>query len=719
DNVNIKDEHILYISSKVELNKTSDEYNILNKNNITENDLDNIKKEMYEFATKEATTSFIKEKLAIIQQIFQDTDKNFINSLGKLDESITITNHNITHFNKAKKEIKKDLESMLNGIVDEEYKKLSEESKKEKDDIFNGVNREGETKTTGITTEEYYNNNAKIKQWYKNAEDGKWDFQKPLEDIEKYFKSKKLDLYGMFYGKQFLFSMNNDFKSKSEKRKDYDKLNEDLVNAFATYMKNVHAVYSYSQNDKFEVSEILKKHIDSTKTNDYRNIAKDSFKILVDQTNKKIEKKLKEKVFNDSKTNEIINKLSIETKEIKKKYQDKYNILLNINKIKIDNIKISVTHNSDFKISIYKSIKLTMNPFTFAKKAEFGDVAAEEWKEYSSDNYSKMMDDEINIKIKKSAKETKKKINELVDKTITDIETQLEQEKKDKEKHQNKKNDIKEDKEFIQEQFTYLKTNFIKEVEIQNNELYKYNFNQNKIENKTNIKTDTRKVKVIDNFSKIISDIYCCIVKNDMTIKTTELNKLNSFLKRINTLAIKKENFNKNISKSFCDNFFNIQIKNNIIEKCSDKEREVYYGNCFDLATTNGFITKEKENILKQLLIYFDLDESIYQQNINRCTYFSDIVVFYNKTNDNHKIVIKYKHRRYTNQNGLNEKDFTKLSYQIIDKVDDLLPLEIMNIIYIGTKKELNILKRIGRYKEEENNNGIKKINITYKEIQK
>ncbi|MEA1880297.1 MAG: peptidoglycan-binding protein, partial [Campylobacterota bacterium] len=101
---------------------------VLNKNNITENDLDNIKKEMYEFATKEATTSFIKEKLAIIQQIFQDTDKNFINSLGKLDESITITNHNITHFNKAKKEIKKDLESMLNGIVDEEYKKLSEES---------------------------------------------------------------------------------------------------------------------------------------------------------------------------------------------------------------------------------------------------------------------------------------------------------------------------------------------------------------------------------------------------------------------------------------------------------------------------------------------------------------------------------------------------------------------------------------------------------------
>jgi len=208
-------------------------------------------------------------------------------------------------------------------------------------------------------------------------------------------------------------------------------------------------------------------------SDNYKEIAKQLMKDIIEKSNIEIEKIIKNKVFTTEKINNLNKQLQEKTTKIQEKYENDYGVILNLDEIKINPIKINLSNNIDLDITLWKSIKQFFNPSIWGKEDKYIDSSAESWEKYSHDTYKKNLINEIKNKTNSAEEQIIGVTNKAISEIIDSIESQLMQELRDYKRYEADKLDTIERKEIVQDAFNMLQKNYIEKAKEQNINLFK------------------------------------------------------------------------------------------------------------------------------------------------------------------------------------------------------------------------------------------------------
>jgi len=212
---------------------------------------------------------------------------------------------------------------------------------------------------------------------------------------------------------------------------------------------------------------------DNTSSKYYQTIAKSLMAKIIKEANKEIEKNIKKKVFTKKKIDALKTQLQLTIKNIQNKYENDYGVVLNLDEIKVDPIKINLSSNVDLNISIWKSIKQFFNISLWGKEDKYIDRSAESWEEYANKTYKDSLVKEIKGKTDAAKKQIIDATNDVISEIINSVESQLEQELQDQKLYQENKQETIKKKEIVQKSFETLKKDYIAKAKEQNISLFK------------------------------------------------------------------------------------------------------------------------------------------------------------------------------------------------------------------------------------------------------
>jgi len=207
--------------------------------------------------------------------------------------------------------------------------------------------------------------------------------------------------------------------------------------------------------------------------NNYQNIAKKLFESIIADTNNKIEYNIKHNVFNHQDKQILKEKLQKKTKDIQNRYENDYGVVLNLDEINIDSIKIKLTKDIDLEISIWKDIKQLFNLRLWRKTDKYIDISAESWEKYSNNMYKNNLKEEIKKQITSAEKNVQNEVLISIHNIVETIDNQLQQELLDKERYVDNKNETIYRKTKIQDSFNMLQNDYIVKAKEQNRILFK------------------------------------------------------------------------------------------------------------------------------------------------------------------------------------------------------------------------------------------------------
>jgi len=200
---------------------------------------------------------------------------------------------------------------------------------------------------------------------------------------------------------------------------------------------------------------------DSTSSSYYKNIAKKLMNEFIEEANEQLEKNIKEKVLNKKNLEELKKKLNQKIEAIQKKYEKEYQVVLTINHLHFEPIKLNLTRNVDLDISLWKSIKQFFNLFLWGKENKYIDISAEAWEKYIRTNYFPSLEKEIRDKISMVKKQIETDMNKAIEDIIDSIDTQLQQKLKDFEQYNKNKELTIKKKNKVLDSFNKLQKEYI------------------------------------------------------------------------------------------------------------------------------------------------------------------------------------------------------------------------------------------------------------------
>lgn len=222
-----------------------------------------------------------------------------------------------------------------------------------------------------------------------------------------------------------------------------------------------------------EKGTFQKANNDNTSSNYYQKCAKDLMNDIIERNNHELQKDIKNNVFKKEKIDSLKDELQYKTKEIQTKYENSYGVVLNLEDIEIQPIKINLTRNIDLEIGTWKSIKQFFNVFIWGKEDKFIDISAESWEKYAKDIYTNDLKKEIKEKIDKTKNNVKEKTYKAIVDIVNTVESQLNQEYLYYKLCENDKKETIKKKEKVQSSFKSLKTDYIAKAKHQNINLFK------------------------------------------------------------------------------------------------------------------------------------------------------------------------------------------------------------------------------------------------------
>lgn len=229
----------------------------------------------------------------------------------------------------------------------------------------------------------------------------------------------------------------------------------------------------YFETKAQENGTFKKSNSDNTSSNYYKDSAKSLMKEIIEENNKELQMIMKKKVFKKEKIDSLKDDLQDRTKEIQKKYENDYGVVLNLEDIEIQPININITRNIDLEIGMLKLIKQFFSIFIWGKEDKYINISAEGWEKYAKEIYTKNLKDEIKNKISDAQNKVKEKTNDAISDIVLTIENQLNQQYSDYKQYAENKEETIRKKEIVQSSFQLLKTNYIAQAKEQNINLFK------------------------------------------------------------------------------------------------------------------------------------------------------------------------------------------------------------------------------------------------------
>ena len=166
-------------------------------------------------------------------------------------------------------------------------------------------------------------------------------------------------------------------------------------------------------------------------------------------------------------------KLFSNIQEIQEKYEEDYNVVINLDLIYIEPIKINLSQNIDLDIGIWKSIKQFFNLFLWGKEDKYIDISSESWEKYTKNTYKRSLEEEITSQFDESEKTILDEVNKTVNSIISTIENQLKQQLNDQKNYGKDKKETMKKKNSVQAAYGTLKDTYISQAKQQNINLFK------------------------------------------------------------------------------------------------------------------------------------------------------------------------------------------------------------------------------------------------------
>jgi len=252
---------------------------------------------------------------------------------------------------------------------------------------------------------------------------------------------------------------------------EYRKLLAKAYNIMDDELKKV-STYDFFKKKATELKSFEDSNSDNTSSKHYVEKAKELIKIIINDNNKTVEKKIKKDVFNLRQNKALKANLQYKTKKIQNKYENDYGVVLNLVDISISSISIDLNNNIDLEINTWKSFKLFINPFMWGKTDKYIDASAEKWEEYSKKEYTENLKKSIKEQKEEVEKNVQDKISNTIENIVNTIDKQLKQELADQKNLRNNREETMQRKAKIQDSFKMLQEEYIFKIKKQNKVLF-------------------------------------------------------------------------------------------------------------------------------------------------------------------------------------------------------------------------------------------------------